>query len=127
MASNLSYSFPKRHHLRLRRDFDRVFANRCAAGNGHLVVFVCRNKLDYSRIGLSVGRRIGNAVKRNRIKRLLREAYRLEQHELPGGVDFVCVVKKADGASLEQYRQALPKLVQRAIRKLNAQFDSSEA
>lgn len=110
----------------MQRDFDRVFAVRCAAGNGHLVVFACYNGLDYSRIGLSVGRRIGNAVRRNRVKRLLREAYRLEQHDLPRGVDCVCVVKKADGASLERYRSALPTLIARAVGKIEVRVDSSD-
>ena len=118
MMADASFTFPKSRRLRLRRDFDRVFADRVAAGNGHLVVFVCRNGLDHPRIGLSVGRRIGNAVKRNRVKRLLREAFRLEQHGLPAGVDIVCVVKNAESASLERYRETLPKLIARAVRKL---------
>lgn len=126
MTSEQDCTFPQSHRLRLRRDFDRVFEVRVAAGNGHLVVFVCRNGLDHPRIGLSVGRRIGNAVKRNRVKRLLREAFRLEQHGLPAGVDMVCVVKSAESAALDRYRATLPKLVDRAVRKLHASESSRD-
>jgi ribonuclease P protein component len=51
------------------------------------------NGLGHPRLGLTVPRRVGKAVRRNRLKRLLREAFRLNQHELPQGMDYVVLVR----------------------------------
>jgi ribonuclease P protein component len=51
------------------------------------------NELDVSRLGVTTTRRLGNAVVRNRARRLVREAYRKHQEALPGGFDFVVVVR----------------------------------
>ena len=72
-------------------DFDRTFAGRCTAGDGLVVVYVLPNGLDHPRVGLAVGKRHGNAVQRNRLRRLLREAFRLEQHNLQAGFDYLLV------------------------------------
>ena len=56
-----------------------------------MTVCSCENGLSYSRIGLSVSSRVGGAVVRNRWKRLLREAFRLRQSDLPTGLDFVAI------------------------------------
>lgn len=100
--------------LSSRKAFARVFAARCSAADHLLVVYALPNGLPYSRIGLSVGRRVGSAVQRNRAKRRLREAFRLEQHKLPAALDLVLVVRANACASLDDYRQALRNLVPRA-------------
>ncbi len=53
-----------------------------------------KNSLDYSRLGISVGRKFGNAVKRNRAKRLVREFFRRNKHIIPKGYDFVFLPRK---------------------------------
>ncbi|MFQ5507637.1 MAG: ribonuclease P protein component, partial [Planctomycetota bacterium] len=58
----------------------------------HLGVVVLRNRLPYSRIGLSVSKKYGNAVRRNRIKRMIRETYRTCRWELEARAGFVDVV-----------------------------------
>lgn len=60
-----------------------------------------------ARLGLSVPRRVGTAVKRNRVKRMLREAFRLSQHHLPAGLDLVVGVQPHDEAPLEAYIDAI--------------------
>ena len=73
-------------------DFDRVFAEGGRARGAVLLVVVRPNGLDGSRLGLSVGRAIWkSAVKRNRVRRIFREAFRLSFPELPAGCDFVLV------------------------------------
>jgi ribonuclease P protein component len=65
------------------------------------------NGLAHPRLGISISRRVGNAVKRNRIKRLLREAFRHEQHGLTDGVDFILQIRPHETRTLEDYRAAL--------------------
>jgi len=84
-------TFRKEEHLRKPREFDTVFENGRVVRDGQLRIFNLPNGLDYSRIGLVVGKRIGSAVRRNRVKRLFREAFRLNKSRLPRGFDLVVV------------------------------------
>lgn len=83
--------------MRLLRpgDFARVYDTRQSASAGPLVLYAAANRanLDGVRLGLSVSRRIGSAVVRNRWKRRLREAFRAVRPRLPGGNDYVLVVR----------------------------------
>jgi ribonuclease P protein component len=109
-----------RAEYRIRRggDFQRAFRLRCAAGDERLVVFGFRNGLPYPRLGLSVSKKVGNAVARNRWKRLLREAFRLQRERLPAGVDLVIVPRQGVEPSLVGLLAALPRLAGRVSRKL---------
>jgi ribonuclease P protein component len=98
-------------------DFDRAFAARCTAADNRLVLYVLPNHLDHPRFGMAVGRRHGNAVQRNRLRRLLREAFRLEQHNLPPGFDYLAVPRPAPQASLATYRQTFLRLAAQAVRR----------
>jgi ribonuclease P protein component len=111
-------SFRKHQHLRRGIDFARVYAMRCVARGPHLTVFAARNQEGHSRVGLSVSRRHGNAVLRNRLKRLLREAFRLARHDLPGGLDLVLVPVEARDARLQDLQEALLRAVPKLERKL---------
>lgn len=111
-------AFPKRCRLRLRRDFDCVFRRKCSVANGRLVIYLNRNDLGVTRLGLSVGRRFGNAVRRNRVKRLLREAFRLTRAELATGVDLICIPRVGSMATRDEYMQSLRKLVRSGTDKL---------
>lgn len=110
-----------RPHERLRRlsDFRRVYDRRCSTSDGNLVVYACENELPFSRLGVSVSRKLGGAVERNRLKRLLRETFRLSRSKLPTGLDLVLIPRGSDSASLDGYMQSLPSLARAVERKMN--------
>jgi ribonuclease P protein component len=118
-------SFRKHEHLRHGADFARVYALRCVARSAHLTVFAAPNPTDGLRVGLSVSRKNGNAVVRNRLKRLLREAFRLSRHEMPGGLDLVLVPVDARNVTLPVFQEALVRAVRKLARKLQRAQDRS--
>ena len=93
--------------------------NRAGFGlGGWLIVYVCENDLPHLRVGLSVSRKNGGAVQRNRLRRLYREAFRLTRHEMPTGLDLVLIPRRPEHPELAVLCRALPRLVRQAARKL---------
>jgi ribonuclease P protein component len=87
-------SFPFLRRMRLVResDFRRVFREGGRARGGSIVLVVRENDVGHTRLGLSVGKTIWkSAVRRNRIRRIFREAFRLSYAKLPPGVDIVMI------------------------------------
>lgn len=105
-------SFPFAASMRMQhaREFQRVFASKVFAADDLLVIHGCRNGLESDRLGLSIGRSVGNAVTRNRWKRRIREAFRLHRTELPGGLDLVVRPKRGAVPDFERIRKSLPRL-----------------
>ena len=97
--------------------FEAVRAGKCSASNRLLVMYAAANGLPYSRLGLMVGKKHGDAVRRNRIKRLLREAFRLEDQAIPGGYDLICIPKPVERLALNEYRRGLASVVARAAER----------
>lgn len=111
------FGLSRRERLRSDADFDRIFQRRCSAADEWLVVLVAANQLPWSRVGLAVARKWGKAQLRNRVRRLLREAFRLCKPEIPTGFDYVLLPRKIAGLTLQQLRQSLPKLARQAVRR----------
>ncbi len=113
-------SFGKEERLRTNRDFERVLTGGMTAADANVLVFVLPNGLTQSRIGPAVSRKWGKAVQRNRLKRLLREGFRLTRNELPAGIDIVAMPRKtARKMKLENVTASLKRLVPRALRRFH--------
>lgn len=113
-----SQRFRPRDRLRCKDDFTRAFRSGRRAADEHLVVHVSPNSLEWSRLGISVGRRVGNAVMRHRISRRLREAFRRRRGEFPLGVDIVCVAKAGAVCGFQTLSESLVRLAVRAAKCL---------
>ncbi len=94
---------PKRRRLSRSAEFERVYRQGRSKGNRYLVLYAFPREEDAEgpRLGLSVSRRVGGAVDRARVKRVLREAFWEEAERLPGGSDYV-VVARPDSLELAE-------------------------
>ena len=89
------FSFPKHFHLRRAEDFRTTYADGVKGYTRSFIVFRRRNGMDHPRLGLSIGRKYGNAVRRNRVKRLVREAVRLNWRSWKlEGSDIIVIAKR---------------------------------
>jgi ribonuclease P protein component len=114
-VAGIGERFPRRLRLQRRREFLRVQRSGAKHHTRYFLVFVAPSALrgrgrapgvpaqapplatsglPATRLGVTVTRKVGKAVKRNRIKRLVREAFRREHHGLPAGLDMVWVAKR---------------------------------
>ncbi|MGL6226504.1 MAG: ribonuclease P protein component [Thermoguttaceae bacterium] len=118
------YIFPKEFRLKKTKEFRQVYESRNSLANSFLIVYVGQNGRDYSRLGLSVSRKVGNAVIRNSWKRRLREVFRQSRLQLPPGWDIVVLPQK--GAVLPAFselKKAFLTLLGRLERKMkNSSF-----
>ena len=121
------FTFIKAQHLRSKSDFERVYALKNKAADGVLLVFAARNEGPVTRIGLSVSKQHGGAIVRNRLKRLLREAFRLMQHQIPASLDLIVIPLAKDKASLVAYQESLVKATRRLMRRLDQPATRREA
>lgn len=110
-------TFPRTHRLTTPAQFQAVRERGTVKYAGPLRVAGLANGLAHPRLGLAVSRRFGNAVHRNRVKRRLREAFRLLQHDLPAGFDFVVNVKHHAIGPLGDYQHWLAEAAQRIARR----------
>lgn len=89
------YKLSKQGMLHKNKSFQAVYRSGKSYANRMVVLYVLPNNDNMRRIGFAAGKKLGGAVVRNRVKRLLRESYRLNQSQLINGVDLVLVGRQA--------------------------------
>src|SRR5882757_10810438 len=97
-----TFAFRPAEHLRRPADFRRVYDRRRSVSDSWLIVYACENGLPHLRLGLSVSRKYGGAVQRNRLRRLYREAFRLTRSQMPVGLDLVLIPRKPEEPPLSE-------------------------
>ncbi len=112
-------SLSRHERLRSSKDFSRIFREGEKVRLKSLTVRWVPNDLPWSRVGTSVGRRFGNAVRRNRARRILRELYRTRKGWFPSGIDMVFMPGKYFlNAGWEQHE----KIFAEAARRISGSF-----
>lgn len=93
------FPFPKSKRLVRNSQFKDVLGRGLRISDRVLTLYMARNDCGHPRLGVSVGKFWGNAVMRNRLKRLLREAFRQSQDQIPAGFDYVLMISRSWGKS----------------------------
>ncbi|WP_430454634.1 ribonuclease P protein component [Rhodopirellula europaea] len=133
------FEFPKSSRVVRSGEFTKALRRGGVAANDCLVVFALphddpsadaptpsdESKTPKCRLGVTIPKKTGNAVIRNRWKRLIREAFRLHQSELPSGFDYVVRPKKDVTADWKMIERGFVKLVGRAVRRIESSGDRS--
>jgi ribonuclease P protein component len=116
------FSFPKSKRLASNKQFKTVLAGNKYFSNGFLVLFVSANDCSYPRFGVSVGKSCGNAVMRNRLKRLLRAVFQQSQDRIPAGFDYVLMISPQWSKKLNKSVNAKEAVRQLKFEQVNASF-----
>lgn len=114
----------KRSRLSRSSDFQRIYRQGSSTASRFLVLYSFKRPAvggeDVPRVGLSVSKKLGGAVVRNRIKRLLREAFRATQEQLAEGYDFVLIARPSLNELVERQERGEAGAVPAAVRELFA-------
>ncbi|WP_234400271.1 ribonuclease P protein component [Shewanella marina] len=116
----MSYTFTRELRLLTPAQFKSVFTNPIKASSAEITLLAIPNEENHPRIGLTVAKRfVKRANQRNRIKRVIRDNFRLHQHDLPP-VDIVVLVRNG---VLEMENEQLHKLIEKLWRKLSRRYN----
>lgn len=121
MTDHLRQTLPRSVRIRSRRDFERVFRLRIRASDSRITLYAAPSEQAAARLGIAAGHRLGSAVVRNRIKRLVREAFRRVRHALPPGTDWIVVPKAGTERTIQEDLQvAITTLARKLIGQVNS-------
>jgi ribonuclease P protein component len=115
----LKLSFTSEQRLHTPAEFDHIYSLKQRVSDDLLLIFMARNERGMTRLGTSIGRKYGNSVQRHRLKRLIKEAFRLSQHELPAGWDLIVLPRQGKPAELPQYQRSLLNLSHKGARRFS--------
>ncbi len=107
--------------LTKRRDFELVFKEGVTSASKYLVMYAKPNELSFNRLGLSVGKKVGKAVTRNRIKRLMREAMRKLLQGVALNYDFIIIARRSSAeGELNDFIQDIKRFLTRLFYETNS-------
>lgn len=109
------FTFPKKNRIKSKAGFQLVYTTGRSVVDSLSVLYVLPLEAEGPKIGLAVGKKIGNAVVRNRVKRMMREVFRHHKSELLTNVQLIWVArKKLATADLKTYDRVFMRLAKRA-------------
>jgi ribonuclease P protein component len=116
---NAKATFRPHERLKDPKDFRRAFDRRRSNADDIMVIYGVENGRDHTRLGISLSKKkVRAAHDRNRLKRLVREAFRLSKSDLPSGIDLI-VLPRRRGASFVAVQRSLVALTRGVARRLN--------
>jgi len=108
--------------LKKNSDFQNVYKSGKSYANKYLIVYTLKNGTDTNRLGISVSKKVGNSVVRHRLKRLIKESYRLHEKVFNSGLDIAVIARKgSDACDFASIESALLHLM-----KLNGTLDTNK-
>lgn len=100
--------------LKKNQDFKLVYSRGKSYANRLLVIYYLPNEEDYNNLGLSVSKKVGNSVVRNRVKRLIRESYRLNEEKIKKGYNIIIIARvKSNNVDFKSLEKALIHLLKK--------------
>ena len=119
-TDNMRYSFGKTQRVTRSGDFTKIIRLGTCVADGTLVLFALPTaSADQSiRIGITIPKKTGNAVQRNRWKRLIRESFRVQQAALPTGYEFIIRPKRGASPSWRAIEKSIPHLARKAAKRV---------
>lgn len=99
-----SFRFTKKERIANPQDFRRVMKLGKRHSSRNFILFIQKSENTFHRLGIVVKKEIGPAIFRNRMKRYIREFFRLHKHQIKGSYDIILMIKK--GCSLNRYQEA---------------------
>lgn len=90
---SLTYFMVKTESLKKNIQFKNVYKNGKSYANKYLIMYIWENNNDINRLGISVSKKVGNSVIRHRVKRIIKESYRLHENIFNSGLDIVVIAR----------------------------------
>ena len=97
--------FRKNQRLLTNAQFKSALDRNCCVRNSEMLLFIAKNDCQYPRLGISVSKACGNAVLRNRVKRVIRESFRKNQHQIAQPYDYLVIAVKPKNAADKQKKR----------------------